>query len=167
MKTYKLSRTQRVNARIEEVWDFFSDPANLNDLTPDNMSFKITSPLPLSRMYEGQIINYKVAPILNIPLNWKTEIKEVVPYKKFTDIQLKGPYKLWHHVHTFEDKGDHVIMNDTVEYALPFGILGQLAHSIFVKKRLKEIFDYRFTAVSALFDKKSKRPDNIPKALSI
>jgi len=167
MKTYTLTRKQVLRASIEEVWDFFSSPENLDEITPDDMGFKITSPQPLAKMHEGQIIEYKVSPILNIPLNWKTKIIEVEEKNYFTDLQLNGPYKLWRHKHVFEDRGDHVIMSDYLEYALPMGWLGRLANQIFVRKRIEEIFDYRLHKVDALFNKASEGVDNFGESLAV
>ena len=168
MRTYKLERKQKLKATITEVWDFFSNPENLDLLTPDDMGFEITSPLPLARMYRGQRIEYKVSPILNIPLKWVTEITEVEDNYAFVDEQRKGPYKYWRHKHIFEDMGDHVIMYDRLEYALPFGVLGTLAHKLYVQKRLTEIFDYRYDKVENLFNKKRlKGTDDLPKSIAV
>jgi len=143
MKEYLLTREQIVKAPIEKVWAFFSDPENLNELTPSNMGFEITTPRPLAKMFQGQIIEYKVRPILNIPLYWKTEIIDVDPGSSFIDNQVKGPYSLWHHTHTFKAKDTKfTLMGDTVRYALPMGFVGRIAHSLYVKKRLAEIFDF-------------------------
>ena len=154
MKTYKLYREQRLNITIAEAWDFFSSPANLDLLTPTDFGFVIKTAQPIPTMYENQIIEYKVSPILNIPIHWKTKITEVVDNVSFTDQQMKGPYKLWKHIHTFEDKGDHIMMTDDLTYALPFGFIGQIAHSLFVKNRLEEIFDYRYDKAEELFNQK-------------
>ena len=148
-----LERKQLINADIEDVWDYFSSPENLNDLTPGNMGFKILSPTPVPKMHEGQIIEYRVSPILSIPLYWKTIIKEVVQYESFIDIQAKGPYKLWKHTHRYEQMGDQVLMTDKVEYILPLGMLGQALNSIYVKARLNQIFDYRYKRVEQIFNK--------------
>jgi len=151
MKVYTLERKQTLNATLEEVWDFFSSPENLDKLTPSNMGFDILTPRPLPKMYPNQEIEYKVRPVLNIPLYWKTRITEVKPKEYFIDEQLKGPYSLWKHKHTFsEDKG-HVYMHDKVEYALPMGLLGRIIHRLYVKTRLEEIFDYRLKVVDELF----------------
>ena len=157
MKIYKLKRSQNVNASIEDIWAFFSSPENLNVLTPPNMGFEILSPTPIPDMYQGQIIEYKVRPILNIPIYWKTEITEVSDNKFFVDEQLNGPYKLWRHKHIFSksDNGKGVHMVDDLEYALPLGPLGSLAHSLYVKERLKEIFDYRYEMVEKIFNQKN------------
>lgn len=153
MKANILTRTQLISGSMEDVWDFFSSPENLNNLTPDNMGFKILSPTPIPKMFEGQEIEYKVSPILGIPLYWKTVIKEVKPYQSFVDIQVKGPYKLWKHTHTYEQTEDGILMKDKVEYLLPLGYLGQLLVPIYVKNRLEEIFDYRQEKVAQLFNK--------------
>jgi ligand-binding SRPBCC domain-containing protein len=143
MAVHQLKRTQLIPADVEAIWQFFSSPTNLGVITPPYMNFRITSPPEEKGIYEGQIITYKVSPILSVPLFWMTEIREVEYLKKFVDIQKKGPYKLWHHEHTFVQQGEYVLMTDTVHYELPFGILGDAVHGLFVKKQLEEIFDYR------------------------
>lgn len=143
MATHQLQRTQLIPADVTSIWHFFSSPKNLAVITPAYMNFRITSPAEEQGIYEGQIITYKVSPILGIPLFWMTEIQAVEHHKKFVDIQKKGPYKLWHHEHTFEPQRDGVLMTDNVHYELPLGILGEAAHALFVKKQLKGIFDYR------------------------
>lgn len=156
MAEHILRRVQIVNASLEEVWEFFASPENLDALTPEDMGFDITTPRPLPKMFPGQIIDYKVSPILNIPLKWRTEIIEVNYLKSFVDFQVKGPYKLWHHTHLFEDLGGKVRMTDIVRYALPLGALGNLAHPIFVRRKLEQIFDYRYQKVEALFNRKAE-----------
>lgn len=117
------------------------------------MNFRITSQYDTSKgLYEGQIITYKVSPLLKLPLGWVTEITKVVRHKQFVDEQRKGPYKLWHHEHVFKQQDDGVLMTDTVTYELPFGVLGELAHAIFVKKQLQGIFDYRTIKIEELFN---------------
>ncbi len=153
MKTYTLERKQVVESDINEVWDYFSSPENLDELTPTNMGFRILTQRPIPKMYENQEIEYKVKPVLNIPLYWKTKISEVKPKEYFVDEQMKGPYALWRHKHTFVQREGHIEMYDRVEYALPFGILGSLAHNIYVSARLKEIFDYRAKMVDKVFNK--------------
>lgn len=116
------------------------------------------------------MIEYKVAPVLNIPLHWKTLISEVKDKEYFVDEQLEGPYKFWRHKHIFNELGINTVkMNDELEYALPLGPLGTIAHTLYVKNRLKEIFDYRYQKVDQLFNHFdiSKRVDNTEKALSV
>lgn len=151
MKTYILEQEQLLNVTIEKAWEFFSSPENLDELTPDDMGFSITTPRPIPRIKAGQIIEYKVSPILGIPLYWKTEITEVNDKSSFIDNQLKGPYKLWKHTHTFTEVEDKVLMHDRVEYALPLGLIGRLVHSIYVRNKLKDIFDYRYKKIDFIF----------------
>ena len=105
----------------------------------------------LSKVYAGQIIEYKVHPILGIPLYWMTEITQVEHHKYFVDNQVFGPYSLWHHQHHFKEVEGGVEMTDIVHYKLPFWFLGDIANSLFVKAQLKEIFDYRFKKVEEIF----------------
>ena len=151
MAKFFLERSTVLNTNLDEAWDFFSSPENLDRLTPNNMGFHILTPRPLPRMFEGQIIEYKVKPLLNLPIYWKTEITEVQPKVHFIDNQVKGPYKQWLHKHTFEKAGDKVIMDDHVTYELPLGFLGSVAHSLYVKNRLTEIFDFRNKVVNEIF----------------
>jgi len=155
MKTYSLRKEQIIQSTLPEIWEFFSSPENLDKLTPSNMGFEILTPRPLPSMFAGQIIEYKVRPVLNIPMYWKTEITEVKDQDYFIDEQLKGPYALWRHKHIFSEHEQGVLMVDELEYGLPLGPLGSLAHAIYVKARLKEIFDYRFEMVDKTFNQKT------------
>jgi ligand-binding SRPBCC domain-containing protein len=154
MKIHRLERTQILPLTLKEAWDFFSTPLNLNEITPDDMSFEILSDLEGQKMHEGMIINYKVRPIANIPLRWTTEIKHVKDHAYFVDEQRFGPYSFWHHKHFFEEHPEGVKMQDVVDYALPFGPLGDLAHAVFVKKKLQDIFNYRYEILEKRFPKK-------------
>ncbi len=151
MKTYKLFREQLLPIGITEAWDFFSSPANLSKITPQDMAFEIITHLENKPIYSGMKIEYKVRPMLNIPLRWTTEITNVDAPYKFADIQLKGPYSLWEHTHTFVTVPGGVKMTDEVRYALPLGWIGNLAHAIFVKKRLESIFDFREKSLNTFF----------------
>lgn len=148
---YQLKRTQLVKTDLKTCWDFFSSPTNLSVITPDYMRFRVLTEQP-AVMYEGLMIAYKVSPVLGIPLGWITEITHVEPGKYFVDEQRKGPYKIWHHEHHFEETAEGVLMTDIVSYTLPLGWLGKLAHVLFVRKQLEMIFDYRYRKVEALFD---------------
>ena len=149
-RTYYLKSLQKLPAPLETVWKFFSSPANLLRITPPSLNLKTTSPLEAD-IRPGQIITYRVKPLLGIPLFWMTEITEVEPYKMFVDEQKKGPYKLWRHQHFFKEIEGGVEMTDVVAYQLPFGPLGTLAHPIAVKPQLMKIFNYRFYRVNELF----------------
>ncbi|VXB34266.1 MULTISPECIES: SRPBCC family protein [Chryseobacterium] len=151
---HQLKRQQQLNCDIKTAWKFFSSANNLSEITPKDMNFVVRTQLSDDEIYRGMLIDYYVSPLFGIKLNWQTEITEVNFEKSFTDFQKKGPFKLWNHFHEFilNDKG--VLMIDTVSYELPFGFLGEIAHSVMVKKKLEHIFDYRFKILEETFNKK-------------
>jgi len=151
MKTYFYKDEQFLPVDINKAWDFFSSAENLAVITPPELGFKVLTSLDNQEIYEGMLIEYKVSPLFKIPLHWKTEISKVDKPHSFTDKQLKGPYKLWEHTHEFIVKGNGILMKDTVKYQLPFGIIGQLAHSLIVSKKLKHIFAYRKQILNQIF----------------
>jgi ligand-binding SRPBCC domain-containing protein len=151
MKIYSIERKTFVKAPIEQLWEFFSSPKNLNELTPPDLSFEILTNLEGVKMYPGLIINYKIRPLLNIPLRWTTEITHCETHKYFVDEQRFGPYAFWHHQHIFENKSNGIEMTDLVHYALPMGPIGQFANGVYVQKRLESIFEYRNIKVAELF----------------
>ena len=152
-KVHSIKTVQLIKISMDEAWDFFSSPANLQKITPEKLGFKIVSKHHGEKMYAGQIIEYYVKPLFGIPLYWMTEITHVVDKKYFIDEQRFGPYSMWHHQHHFKETPEGIEMTDIVHYKLPFGILGEMAHSLFVKKQLKGIFDYRFKVVEDLWGK--------------
>jgi ligand-binding SRPBCC domain-containing protein len=151
---YTLERVQFINSDLQTVWRFFSDPKNLNEITPPDMNFEIlTKNLP-DEIYPGLIIEYKVSPFRGLNTTWVTEIKHLIPNKLFVDEQLFGPYKFWHHLHYFEDMGNNKIkMIDKIYYRLPFLLVGDLLHKFLIKNRLNEIFDYRYNKINELFNR--------------
>jgi len=151
---FQLYREQQLNCDIETAWSFFSSPLNLSKITPKNMGFNVISNLSNKDIYEGMIIEYRVSPVLHIPLRWITKITQVEKNKNFTDFQEKGPYKYWNHFHEFVPNDKGVLMKDTVDYELPFGFLGRIAHIIFVKKKLENIFNYRYQFLEKYFSQK-------------
>lgn len=152
-KVYTIKTVQKIPISLAEAWDFFSKPSNLAAITPDNLGFNIISKHHGERMYPGQIIEYIVKPVLGIPLYWMTEITHVEDQKYFVDEQRFGPYSMWHHQHHFKAIEGGVEMTDIVHYKLPLWILGDIAHTLFVKAQLTHIFDYRFTAVENKYGK--------------
>jgi ligand-binding SRPBCC domain-containing protein len=150
MAIHSLQKTQKINLSISEVWDFISSPRNLKEITPDYMGFKIITDLP-EKMYAGQIIQYKVTPLLNIPMSWCTEITHVKEHEYFVDEQRQGPYNFWHHQHHIKPIKNGVEMLDIVHYQAPFGIIGELVTPLIVTKKLEEIFEYRFNKLIQLF----------------
>lgn len=152
-KVYSLKTVQNLPISLNAAWDFFSSPANLKEITPSNLGFNIISKHHGEKMYPGQIIEYKVSPVLGIPLYWMTEITHVEDKKYFVDEQRFGPYSMWHHQHHFKAVEGGVEMTDIVHYKIPFWILGDIAHGLFVQNEVKKIFDHRFIAVEQRFGK--------------
>lgn len=149
----QIKRTQLIKTDIDTLWEFMSSPKNLQAITPKSMLFKITSDNKDEKMYPGMIISYKVAPVLNIPMTWVTEITQVKKHAFFIDNQVIGPYKLWHHQHIFEPTKDGILMKDIITYAPPFGIIGKIANIIFIKRKVESIFDFRFKILEERFNK--------------
>lgn len=147
MAFYQFQKEQKINASIEEIWDFISSPGNLKEITPDYMGFNITSKNNTEKMYEGMIISYLVSPVLGLKTKWVTEITHVRDKKYFVDEQRVGPYSLWHHQHIIEPITNGVLMKDIVSYEPPFGFLGAIANNLIIKGKLNEIFDYRTIAI--------------------
>jgi len=147
---FQLKKSITLNTDINTAWNFFSDPKNLKVITPPELNMTITSNLP-NKMYEGMIISYKVYPILNIALEWVTEITKIVPNNMFIDEQRYGPYKLWHHEHFFEELSSGVRASDIVSYIVPFGPLGLLIQKLKIGKQIEEIFEYRSKVLEEKF----------------
>lgn len=151
MPVHTLERTQIIRAEVAAAWDFFSDPRNLEKLTPKELGFQILSELP-GKMYPGMVIRYRVSPLLGIPMTWVTEITHVEQGRFFVDEQRVGPYRIWHHEHHFRDLGDgRIEMLDRVTYQLPMGWLSEPVHALVVEPQLRSIFAYREKVVQELF----------------
>jgi ligand-binding SRPBCC domain-containing protein len=151
-KVYSLQKIQFIPEKIEKVWDFFSSPKNLKDITPPHLRFHILSDNE-DKMYAGQIVEYIVKPLLGIPLYWMTEITHIEPMKYFIDEQRFGPYSFWHHQHHFKEVHNGIEMTDIVHYKIPFWFLGDVANSLIVKNQLKKIFDFRKEVTDKTFGK--------------
>lgn len=147
---HRLQLIQYIPSDLPSLWRFFSDAHNLAQLTPPTLHLNITRNVFGSEIYAGQVMTYTVRPLFGIPVSWMTEITHVSPMKLFVDEQRKGPYKLWHHQHHFKEVSGGVEMTDLVHYELPFGALGGMAHAL-VKKKLREIFTYRYHRIGNLF----------------
>ena len=153
MAVHSFKTVQLIPVSLEHAWDFFSSPSNLQVITPPKMDFRIISRYQGSKMYPGQVIEYTVKPLLNIPMYWMTEITHVQPKEVFVDEQRFGPYSMWHHQHHFKEVAGGVEMTDIVHYKIPGWWIGDVMNSLYVKKQLTEIFDYRFKKVEELFGK--------------
>lgn len=150
MKLHQHRYEQFLPISLDEAWDFFSRPENLNEITPDDMRFEIlTKDIP--SMYAGQIVQYNVTPFPFFTTGWVTEITHVEHRKLFVDEQRFGPYAFWHHQHHFEEVDGGVLMTDILHYRVPLGVVGKLVDALFIQKKVKGIFDYRFKLLENKF----------------
>ncbi len=149
MKIKTLERRQRVDLPIAEAFEFYGDARNLERITPPWLGFRVTTPAPIE-MRAGTLIEYRLK-LHGVPVRWRTRIEVWEAPHRFVDVQLSGPYSLWHHTHWFEPAGEAAtIITDRVRYAIPFGPLGALASALFVDRDVERIFDYRRDAVAEL-----------------
>jgi hypothetical protein len=153
MNSHTLEREIWVPTPIEEVFAFFSDASNLETMTPDWLRFEIATPTPIA-MRAGAMIEYRIRWRF-VALRWLTEIVEWSPPFQFVDVQVRGPYKLWHHTHEFEAIDGGTLVRDAVRYVLPLGPLGRVAHQLAVRRDLERVFDYRTRRIVALFGRRS------------
>lgn len=149
MKVHTLDCEMLVTKSLAETFAVFEDAHNLARITPSWLSFQVTTP-GLIVMRQGAEITYKIK-WLGFPMRWKTFISQYEPPFLFVDEQEKGPYKLWRHRHIFRPNAEGTLVTDHVEYALPLGPLGGLAHSVMVRRQLLAIFRYRQKALQNLF----------------
>ena len=147
---YRLKRKQFLPINLDQAWEFFATPKNLNEVTPEDMVFEITSELP-DKMYEGLMITYRIKPMMNIPINWCTEITHIKEKEFFVDDQRKGPYNIWHHEHHFKAVEGGVLMTDLLHYDIGKSIFGWIAGKLFVHNKVRQIFDYRYKALENYF----------------
>jgi ligand-binding SRPBCC domain-containing protein len=141
VRVHVLEREQIVPRDPAETWEFFQDAYNLEAITPPFLGFRVTTPRPIA-MEEGTLIDYQLR-LHGIPVSWRTRIEAWEPHERFVDRQLRGPYALWHHTHTFTPHPVGTLMRDRVRYRLPLGAAGALAHLAFVRRDLERIFDFR------------------------
>jgi len=147
--TYILHREQWVERPIDDVFAFFAEARNLEAITPPWIGFKILS-MSTPTIEQGTLIRYRIR-LHGIPMYGQTEISAWNPPHNFVDDQKKGPYKRWHHTHTFEAHGNRTKVIDDVEYALPFGVLGRMVHAVKVRPDVERIFEYRRAQIERLF----------------
>ena len=156
MKTYNIKFEQFIDLPIDQVFNFFSKPENLSLITPTRLKFDILTPSPI-KMKEGQLIDYSLTIMYFIKLRWRTLITDYEKPYKFVDQQIKGPYSLWHHTHTFEEKNGGTLICDNVTYAIPLGIIGQFMHAIYIKHDVNSIFKYRGKILNQIFSEIKKQ----------
>jgi len=145
-KIHTLYREQTIATNLQQAWDFISSPANLDAITPPDLSFEIVTDVP-EVMYDGLLIEYRVGiPFLG-KQTWLTELKHIRAGHSFVDEQRIGPYKIWYHYHEISEVAGGIRFIDRVNYVLPLGPLGEIARAVYVKRQLQQIFDYRQDAM--------------------
>ena len=150
MPIYTIKRTQIVKMPLRQCWDFFSDPRNLEKLTPPSLGFRVRSELP-PKVYPGLMIAYRVSPLLGVPMSWLTEIVQVEEPYYFVDEQRVGPYRLWHHEHHFREiSPGEVEVRDLIHYIPPLGPLGSIINALAIRPQLARIFDFRAEALERI-----------------
>ena len=157
MKVHSLSQKQVVPISIQKAWEFFSSPRNLEKMTPPKMGFKIVS-LPSEILYEGEIIQYSVKAMPGIWLPWVSEIKSVKEGESFVDDQVSGPFKFWHHRHSFQEVEGGTLVEDLIHYSVGFGVFGEIARALVVKKQLENMFSHRRTVLEEKFGVLTQSP---------
>ena len=154
MRLFMLAREQWIPRPVQDVFAFFADAKNLGAITPFWLSFRILSTEPIAMRTGAQIV-YSLR-WHRFPVRWVTEIRRWDPPDSFVDVQLEGPYRLWHHTHIFRSVEGGTLMGDRVRYALPLGLAGRLAHACVVKADLNAIFDYRAKTISDLLGARAR-----------
>jgi ligand-binding SRPBCC domain-containing protein len=147
MKVYQLKSEILVPTSLQETFEVFQNPYNLAKITPPWLGFEILTKGLVMR--KGLEIDYRFR-WLGLPMTWRTLITDYEPPFLFEDVALKSPYALWKHRHTFRPAENGTYVGDVVDYALPLGILGQIAHDLVVHKQVKQIFEYRQQALVSM-----------------
>lgn len=148
---FSLSAEQLVKAPLEEVFDFFVDSRNLTLLTPPTVKFRLLSIDP-KITHQGQRLDFEIRPFI-VRFHWISEITEFVPPFRFVDEQIEGPYRYWRHDHHFRPHLQGTIIRDQVSYELPLGLMGHIAHTLFVRQQIQRIFTYRRQQLEKYLDR--------------
>ena len=153
--TYRLHRRQLVGGDVPAVFAFFKSPHNLEAITPPWLGFRVLEASD-REVRAGTRISYRLR-LHGIPVQWESRIAEYRENETFTDEQLVGPYRSWYHRHLFRAVPGGVEIEDVVEYRMPFGLLGRLAHAVVVRRQLARIFDYRARVIGERFPRQPAR----------
>ncbi len=159
MRRHLLETSQWVRTPLETTFAFFSDPRNLARITPPGLGFVILTPEPIE-MREGTLIDYRIR-VLGLPVRWTSRIEVLEPNVRFVDVQVRGPYRLWRHEHTFEGGDGGTRVRDRVEYELPLFPIGELAHPLLVRPDLDRIFSFRHAATRRLLEGDLREPSPV------
>jgi ligand-binding SRPBCC domain-containing protein len=151
MKLFRIERRQRLAADLPQAWRFFADPANLRTITPPWLDFTLTCEVPAD-IYAGLIITYRIRPLAGMRCTWVSEITQVRAPHYFVDEQRSGPYRFWHHQHHLQALDNGCAVEDIVHYGLPLGVIGEAVHALWVRRKLDEIFRFRYHALSQILN---------------
>ncbi len=146
MRLHVLEQEQYLPEPPEEAFAFFADAFNLEAITPPWLRFRVVTPRPIA-MAPGALIEYRLR-LHGAPVRWRTRIAVWEPGVRFVDVQVSGPYRLWHHTHEFRPEGEGTRMRDTVRYGLPLGLLGEAADVLLVRRDVAAIFSFRREAIA-------------------
>lgn len=152
---HPIKQHQILEADIQKVWKFISDPLNLKLITPPDMNFKVLNETHSSEMYPGQIIEYHVSPFAGIRTHWVTEITQVKEGEFFIDEQRFGPYRFWHHEHHLRPHAQGTEMLDLIYYKIPGGLMGNFINAVIVQRKLDRIFNFRRQKLDEIFNQKT------------
>ncbi|MBC7642330.1 MAG: SRPBCC family protein [Flavobacterium sp.] len=161
MKIYTFCNKQNVPISVDQAWEFLTNSDNLSKMTPSEMNFQKISQ-DNRPLYAGQIIQYSVTPIFGIPAKWVSEITQIKEKQYFVDVQLYGPYAMWHHKHFVKEIPGGVEIEDLIDYKIPLSFIGQILHPFVVKPKLEEIFAFRRAKLIQLFGEFPKTTVNNP-----
>ncbi len=142
MKIYHLYRRQHLAITLQEAWEFFSSPYNLNDITPEFFHVTITSKVP-EKIYAGLMISYRIKAVSGIPMAWLSEVSHCDEPRRFVYEQRIGPFKFWSHEVCLTEQQNGIVLEDIMFYAMPLGWLGRLINSVLIAEKLERIFDIR------------------------
>jgi hypothetical protein len=159
MRRHLLETSQWVRTPLETTFAFFSDPRNLARITPPDLGFVILTPEPIE-MCAGARIDYRIR-VRGLPVRWTSRIEVWEPNVRFVDVQVRGPYRLWRHEHTFEEGDGGTRIRDRVEYELPLFPIGELAHLLLVRPDLDRIFSFRHAATRSLLEGDFREPSHL------
>ncbi|MEM0913624.1 MAG: SRPBCC family protein [Planctomycetota bacterium] len=147
--THRLTMDQWLEPTPEDLWPFFSNAANLEEITPASVHFHVITPQPVA-MHPGTLIDYRLK-VRGLPLRWRSHITDWEPPHRFIDQQVRGPYDLWHHEHRFVADGSGTRCTDVVHYRVPGGPLSPLIHALFVGPDVRKIFAHRAVVLADRF----------------
>lgn len=149
IRFHTLKRRQWIARPLADIFPFFSDASNLALLTPEWLGLRILTPMPVP-MAPGAEIRYRMS-WHGVPISWTTRIRRWDPPRSFSDIQLGGPYALWHHTHMFKEENGGTLITDVIRYRLPLGFIGRIVHRLTVRRDLENAFAYRSDRLRELF----------------